>query len=170
MFESYEEFIAASSPYLEYCNQFIALHKLEAEVIADHICYKCQSREEYEHIRSILEASPSAKYFYQINLSKRRVGYIGLEQSIPLKKGGIKYIELADAKADADEVYGFHHVEIYPLTMTYENFVILLQQRGEEAELKERPHHTTYDITLPNGFIIRLTDMPLIEKIIKEMI
>jgi predicted metalloenzyme YecM len=165
----YDEFIVTSTPYLEYCNEFISLHKLEDEVMVDHICYKCRSGEEYEDIRSILEESPPSKYLYQVNLSGRRVAYFGLQESIPLKKGGIKYIELADVK-DADEVYGFHHVEIYPLTMSYENLVLLLQQRGEKAELKKRPHHTTYDITLPNGFIIRLTEVPLIEKIVKEMV
>jgi len=167
MFKSYDEFLTTSTPYLNYCDQFISSHKLEEEVITDHICYKCESNEEYEHLRSLLEASP-AKYIYQVNLSKRRVAYIGLKQSIQLKNGEIKFIELSDKKDGVEEVTGFHHVEIYPLKMSYENLVDLLKQRGEKAELKERPHHTTYDITLSNGFVIRLTDKPLIKKIAEE--
>jgi predicted metalloenzyme YecM len=167
MFSSYDEFIAASSPYLEYCSAFIALHKLEDEVTADHICYKCCSAEEYDQLRALLEVYPPAKYFYQVNLSKRRVAYIGLEQSIPLRTGAIKFIELADKKGN-EEVCGFHHVELYPLHMSYESLVKHLEERGEKPELKERPHHTTYDITLSNGFIIRLTNQPLIKKIAEE--
>jgi hypothetical protein len=167
MFESYEKFIVGASPSLEYCDQFIVAHKLEDEVIIDHICYKCQSTEEYEHLRSLLEAGP-AKYLYQVNFSKRRVAYFGLKKSIVIKTGEIKFIELSDKKAGIDEVTGFHHVEIYPLKTSYENLVGLLKQKGENPVLKERPHHTTYDITLSGGFVIRLTDKPLIKKIVEE--
>ncbi len=33
---------------------------------------------------------------------------------------------------------------------------------------EENPHHPTHDVILPNGFIIRLTHEPLIEKIISS--
>ena len=50
-----------------------------------------------------------------------------------------------------------------------ENLIKYLKNHGLKVDEIVRPHHTTHDIRLSNGFIIRLTKEPLAEKIKAEM-
>lgn len=164
-FESFESFEREASVYITVSDKFIVDHKLDGQVIIDHICFKCESSEEYDSLRKIFEVDPSCKYLYQVNLSGRRVAYLGLRKGFTAKQGEIMCIELADKKPGHEDRLGFNHVEIYPKTMGYDELVESLVNQGVNASLKTRPHHTTHDISLPDGFMIRLTDQPLIKKI-----
>jgi len=167
MIRSCEQFVEDAQPYLRLCEQFLAQYGLEDEVVIDHICYKCKSATEYQKMRSLLETSPPSLYFYQIYLAGRRVAYLKLQDGLPTKGGTVNFIELADKKPVKEDVLGFHHAEIYPVRKTYKWLLKKLQAQGVELVLKERPHHTTHDI-ISGEFIIRLTDKPLIQKIVKE--
>lgn len=163
----YEEFVENSLMYLQLCEQFIAKYGLGGKVIVDHICYKCGSLAEYERMRAMLESNPPSLYFYQVYLAKRRVAYLKLQTGIPINGGTVNFIELADKKPVKEDALGFHHVELYPVQGTYKGLLKTLKTQGVDLVLKERPHHTTYDI-LSGKFIIRLTDKPLIQKIVKK--
>jgi len=167
MIRSYEEFVENSLPYLQLCEQFIAEHGLERKVVIDHICYKCRSSAEYGQMRAMLESNPPSLYFYQVYLAKRRVAYLKLQNGLPIKGGTVNFIELADKKPTKEDVLGFHHAELYPIQGTYKGLLKTLKTQGVDLVLKERPHHTTHDI-ISGEFIVRLTDKPLIHKIIKE--
>jgi hypothetical protein len=169
MFTNFIEFVQEAGPCLELCRLFRAKHFLEGQVVMDHICYKCSSNEEYEKMRALLEQDAVSTYVCQTNLSKRRVAYIGMKQGFSISANeSILCLELADKKPGKEEPSGFHHVEMYPTSMTYGDLVTLLEKAGENMVLKERPHHTTHDIALDGGFIIRLTNVPLIRKIVEE--
>jgi predicted metalloenzyme YecM len=174
MIRSYEQFVENSLPYLKVCEQFLTQYSLQGKVIVDHICYKCKSSAEYQRMRAILESNPPSLYFYQVYLASRRVAYMKLQNGLPITGGTVNFVELADKKQAEEKVLGFHHVEIYPVPNarmgvagSYSNLVRGLEQRKVKLELKERPHHTTHDI-LVGKFIIRLTDKPLIQKIVQE--
>lgn len=167
MIHSYEQFIEEAQSYLRLCEQFLAQYGLEDEVVVDHICYKCKSSAEYGRMRTLLETNPPSLYFYQVYLAKRRVAYLKLHNGLPIKGGTVNFIELADKKPAGEDVLGFHHAELYPVRKTYKWLLKKLQDQGVDLVLKERPHHTTHDI-ISGKFIIRLTDKPLIHKIIKD--
>jgi hypothetical protein len=169
MFDTFAQLVEASQPYLRLCDDFITKHDLKQTVTADHICFKCQSSLEYERVRALLERDPPSRYCYQVWLAGRRVAYLGFRAGLVLKSGlVVMCIELADIKPSGGETPGFHHMEIYPSGLSYGDLVHRLEHGGEQLVLKTRPHHTTHDIQCENGFIIRLTDRPLIKKIIDE--
>lgn len=168
MIRNFGEFRELAEGYAATCRAFLTKHALSQIVGIDHICYKCPVSG-YEFMRNLLEEKQVGLYSYQERLSGRRVAYIQLH--VPLKLGGYyhtSFVELAEAKPGPEEKPGFHHVEMFPFDwagMNRDELGEMLQKAGETPVLKERPHHTTLDITLQNGFIIRLTERPLIEKI-----
>ena len=166
MFKLYQDFKRDSATYLELCDQFMGRLNLHERVVVDHICFKCGSSEEYNQIRNVLETDPPSRYVYQVMLSRRRVGYFGLRDPIKMGHAAVASVELADRKPVHDDKSGFHHVEIYPIAMSYDEMIGEMRDAGEDVELKRRLHHTTHDIKLPSGFIIRFTDKPLIKHII----
>ncbi|MEK7452603.1 MAG: hypothetical protein AAB664_04655, partial [Patescibacteria group bacterium] len=58
--------------------------------------------------------------------------------------------------------------EIFPATTTVAFMLEQIEKRGFHFDRIERPHHTTHDLTLKNGFKIRIEDEPLINKIKRE--
>lgn len=133
---------------------------------ADHICYKCGSREEFESLRALLE--PTSDYVYQSIISSRRIAIIKFQNPIESALGPISFLELSDQKPDGSQSSGFDHIELYPITSTIETFVETLESKGVSFEKTIRPHHTTYDTALETGFKIRLEEEPLIEKIKRD--
>ena len=170
MLGSLEELASAAAPFVQQCNAFIAKHGLHGAVMVDHLCFKCGSAAEYEQVRTMLEATPSSAFVYQVQLSGRRVAYVGLREGIVSMNNPIRFIELSDKKPGADETAGFHHAELYPTTADYDQLIQKLEDRGEAIQRQFRPHHTTDDLALPSGFILRFTQRPLIEKIVEEQL
>lgn len=167
-FATFAAFAEAAAQYLELTRRFVDTHNLAGQVTIDHICYKCQSSAEYDAIRAMLEQNPPSTFLFQSILSKRRVAYVSLQSGLPIGDQAVMWVELADKRPVEEKLLGFHHIEMYPLNMSYSDLVAKLQSEGETIVLKERPHHTTHDIVLSGGFIVRLTDVPLIRKIVAE--
>jgi len=157
-----EKFYADSEKYINQFNQFIKKHELEKIARADHICYKCESKESFEKMREMLESE--SKYIYQSIISKRRSAIIRLETGIETSLGTINFLELSDQKPDGSQRNGFDHIEVYPVTISYDEMIKKLEST-EKVKKVERPHHTTHDIDMGNEFIFRCTHEPLIEKI-----
>lgn len=78
----------------------------------DHICYKCESKEEYETLRSFFEIED--KFVYQSIISKRRISIIGFKKHIKSIFGDIKYLELSDQKPDKSQKSKVDHIEPIP--------------------------------------------------------
>ena len=170
MFDSFEKFTVAATPFIQQCDAFIAKHGLDGQVMVDHLCFKCGSASEYEGMRAMLEVAPSTAFVYQVQLSGRRVAYVGLREGVVSSTNPIRFIELSDKKPGADETAGFHHAELYPTAFGYDQLIQRLEDGGEVIERQYRPHHTTHDLVLPGGFILRFTKRPLIEKIVEEQL
>jgi predicted metalloenzyme YecM len=113
-------------------------------------------------MREMLENE--SEYIFQSIISGRRIAIIRLKQGIETILGTINFLELSDQKLDGSQSEGFDHIEVYPVGWTYEEMVRELEE-VETVKKVERPHHTTHDIVLEEGFIFRLTQEPLIEKI-----
>ena len=160
------DFYAAGEEVIKEVNAFARKHQLSGAVKVDHICYKCDSERSFEERRRWFEGE--SEYFHQAIISKRRIAYLRLRRGIGSNLGMINFVELADQKPDGSQTDVFDHVEIYPVVGTYEELVAKLEQAGESVLKVERPHHTTHDITLPSGFLVRLCREPLIEKIKRE--
>jgi hypothetical protein len=119
-------------------------------------------------MRAILEADPPSRYLYQVCLAERRVAYFAMRNAIRSGAGqSIRYFELADSKP-SDEGSGFHHVEVFPRSMTYDQLIQHLTRQGETPVLRVRAHHTTHDIKVAENFIVRLTYRPLLKTILEE--
>jgi|SRR3989344_8486479 len=147
--------------------EFICNYNLVNSVVADHICYKASSAESFEKMRRIFEHEN--KWLYQAIISKRRIATIRTYQSLETSVGRVNLVELSDQKPDGSQVDGFDHLEVRPIVDSYDELVSYLSNRGLEVKEIVRPHHTTHDITLEDGFIVRLTRESLAEKIKSEM-
>lgn len=164
-----DQFFTDSKNFIESFDNFCTKHYLKDIVKADHICYKCASQEEFEKMRKMFE--DNSNFIYQSIISKRRIAYIGFKNGIETSIGIINYLELSDQKPDGSQKSEFDHIEIYPTSISYIQLVQKFEDGGVMIIKKERPHHTTHDMDIGNGFLIRLTHEPLIEKIkVKEMV
>lgn len=159
------EFYEEASPFVSMFNDFAAKHNLEKRSAADHICYKCATKESFESMRSMFEKE--SIFIYQSIISKRRIAIIKLPDSIQTSLGEIRYLELSDQKPDGSQKEGFDHIEAYPLNRSYFDMVEELQKKERIVEVI-RPHHSTHDIEIGKGFLFRCTEGPLIEKIKRE--
>jgi|GEM_PF-3208248 len=175
MFSSYQHFRDACKAYIYSCHEFLSYYNSATEALrADHICYKCGIAGEFEKMRALLEDSAVSEYFHQTFISERRIAYFKLRDALQAtaKRADVGYVELADKKPGKSKIDSsrFHHIEIYPeVKKEYNYWVERLKRDGRDIALKEQAHHTTWDITLANGFILRFGKTPLIQKIIAGM-
>ncbi len=165
MIKTIEDFYTASRPYVVEFDSFARRHGLEGIARADHICYKCGSGKSFESMRSIFEEN--SRYIHQSLISKRRIAYIKLKREIQTALDDIAFLELSDQKPDLSQTDGFDHIEVYGVTISYDELVRKLSE-SETVIKVERPHHTTHDIEIRDGFLFRCTPGPLIEKIKRE--
>lgn len=164
MIKTIEEFYQEAEKYSGPFDAFAEKHKLVGRAVADHICYKCDSKEVFEAMRALLENE--SEYTYQSIISKRRIAYIRLKKGIPTSLGMLNFLELSDQRFDKPQKTGFHHIEVYPVTFSYEEMLKELEV-SEKVIQKERPHHTTHEVAI-GGFVFRCTQGPTIEKIKQE--
>ena len=157
-----EEFYEGSKKFVEIFDAFAAKLAIVGRAQADHICYKCGSKESFEQMRAMFESE--SRYVYQSIISKRRIAVIRLTQSIETSLGTINFLELSDQKPDNSQHDGFDHIEAYPVGWSYDDMVKEFEAREKVIKV-ERPHHSTHDIDIGNGFLFRCTHEPLIEKI-----
>jgi predicted metalloenzyme YecM len=169
MFESIRDFYDQAAEAVKAFDAFVSQQELSGRVVADHICYKCDSSESYEGMRAVFELRGA--WLYQEVLGGRRIATIRTNESLETAAGAITLIELSDKKPDKPgetQREGFDHIEIYPTAGTYDELVQTLQSRGLKVDEKKREHHTTHDIKLESGFIVRLTRQSLAKKIKEE--
>jgi len=162
MISTVEDFYSGASTLLERFNEFAHTHTLINEAVADHICYKCGSSESFEKMRAIFEMQ--SDYMYQSIISQRRIAYIRFKTPLPTSLGNIWYLELSDQKPDGSQCEGFDHIEVYSTRDAYVDMVEKLKTTETVVHV-ERPHHTTDDVDMGNGFLFRCSPGPLIEKI-----
>ena len=157
-----EEFYAEVEKFVTIFNIFAAKHNLVGRAQADHICYKCDSKESFERMREMFETA--SEYVYQTIISKRRIAIIRFKKGIETSLGTINFLELSDQKPDNSQHDSFDHIEAYAVGRSYDDMVKEFEA-SEKVIKVERPHHTTHDIDIGNGFLFRCTQGPLIEKI-----
>ncbi len=142
--------------------------KFSPPAIADHICYKCESGEEFEYLRRLFENE--SEFIYQSIIAKRRIAIVKFKKPLVTSLGDIWHLELSDQKPDGSQTSGFDHIEIYPKEGTMNELAKILEEEGMTLEKIERPHHTTYDGVIAGNFKIRLEPEKLMEKIKEEEI
>jgi predicted metalloenzyme YecM len=147
-------------------DDFCYKYGLVGLVKVDHIGIKCSSNDIYERQRKIFEHS--SRFIYQSIISKRRISVIGLDHGIYTSVGTVDYLELSDQKPDASQVDVVDHIRILPIGISYDELCNYLNEKGISLKEVVRPHHTTHDIVLQSGFIIRLTQEMLVNKIKRE--
>jgi|SRR3989344_6884853 len=167
--------------YLDFCDHvaleamlvraFITKHKLGGQVLIDHICYRCHSKDWYDYVSKMLAHEDVSNFAHQVWLSGRRVNYFGFVKPIEVGHGHIRYAEVQDAKPLDVEESRFHHIEIYPASAAdaFGELVAFLKAAGENLVFKPRPHHDTYDVTLEGKLIVRISQGPLVKKIGREL-
>jgi predicted metalloenzyme YecM len=166
MLQSLETFYTEATPLAQRFDSFAKKHQLIGRAKADHICYKCDSAESFEHARALFE--PAIGYLYQAKISGRRIALIRLPHPIETVLGPIHFLELSDQKPDGSQREGFDHIEAYPTDRSYEDFIKQFEATENVVKVV-RPHHTTHDIDIGDGFLFRCTEGPLVEKIKAEM-
>lgn len=163
--KSIEDFYSEAEKFVERFNAFATKHHLLGRAEADHICYKCGSKGSFEQMREMFENESA--YIYQSIISKRRIAILRLKRGIETSLGTMHFLELSDQKPDHSQRDGFDHIEVYPVGRPYGAMVTELEA-SEKVIKVERPHHTTHDIDIGEGFLFRCTEGPLIEKIKKS--
>lgn len=164
MYKHLEEFFLAAQTDIALFNVWVA--KIQPVAYADHICYKCGDRKEYEDLRAFFESYSS--FVYQSIISARRIAIMKFATPITTKLGDIWYLELSDQKPDGSQMSGFDHIEIYPKIGSLDDLALQLERQGIVLEKSIRPHHTTYDAVLSASFKVRLEPDALIDKIKRE--
>ena len=162
---SIEEFYKGAGSYIAQFNAFAEKHALVGITGADHLCYKCGSVESFKEMREMFEWT--SEYTHQAIISGRRIAYIKLKKPIETVLGPIWFIELSDQKQDNSQVDSYDHIEVFATGISYDEMVDKLEQT-ETVTKTVRPHHTTHDIDMGDGFLFRCTQGPLIEKIKHE--
>lgn len=152
--------------YLEEFNSFCEQNELVGKVAADHVGLKCSTKAKYEFQRELFEVD--SRFLYQSIISKRRISIIGLNEGLETVVGPLNYLELSDQKSDGSQIDLIDHLEIVPITISYEGLLEIIKNNGIEVKEIIRPHHTTHDVVLPSGFIVRLSHEMLIDKIKRE--
>jgi len=160
-----EDFYQGSKKYVEFFDVFAEKHNLQGITQADHICYKCGSRESFEKMRNMFERE--SLYIHQSIISNRPIAYIRFKKGIETSLGTILYLELSDQKVDGSQQEGFDHIEVFPTTISYDDMIKKLEETEKVIKV-ERPHHTTHDIDIGEDFLFRCTREPLIDKIKRE--
>lgn len=82
--------------------------------------------------------------------------------------GELRYIELSDQKPDNSQKDCIDHLEVVPAGISYEELISDLQKTGVMLKEIIRPHHATYDVVLPSGFIVKISREMLVDKIKRE--
>ncbi|MEK9156895.1 MAG: VOC family protein [Patescibacteria group bacterium] len=164
MYKNTEEFFSAAQESVELFNTWAEIFSPDAS--ADHICYKCNSGEEFETLRKMFENNSG--FIYQSIISARRIAIIKFSKPITSPLGDIWYLELSDQRTDGSQMSGFDHIEIYPRKESMDDLARKLQEQGMTLEKTIRPHHTTYDSFLSEVFKVRLEPDALIGKIKRE--
>lgn len=167
LIQNVSDFYRQAEPLITRFEAFAQKHELYGQIVPDHIGYKCGSRTSFEKIRALFEQEGS--FIYSSLISGRTIAYVRLKSVIISRYGPVGYLELCDQNSERSQRSGFDHIEAYPTGWSYEDMVSKLGQT-EEVIKKERPHHTTHDIDIGQGFRFRATHEPLIEKIVREEI
>lgn len=157
-------FLMNAMAYAGLLGRFATSRQLMDYARADHICYKCASPESFEEMRRTFESMSA--WVYQAIIANRRIAYIKLKAPIDTSLGPIWYLELSDQKPNGSQEEGFDHIEVYPTDVSYNELVERLNKTDKVVKV-ERPHHTTHDIDI-GGFLLRLSQEPLVEKIKRE--
>lgn len=152
---------------LDSFDAFVGEKKLKLDdLLIDHVGYKCSSTGEYEEIRKLFEFDE--KFIYQSMISKRRISCIGLAAPLSATCGNVFYIELSDQKSDESQISGCDHLEFISETITYEEMLDRFSTVGLPVVESVKPHHSTHDVRLPNGFKIKLSRERLVQKISRD--
>lgn len=164
MFPSPDAFFTESRFIIDRFSAWVAQTGVDA--LADHICYKCGSREEFVALRTMFETE--SVFIYQSIISQRPIAVIRMASVIASPLGDIAFLELSDQKPDGSQVSGFDHIEIFSRTRTMDDLALDLEAKGVIFTKVVRPHHTTYDADLGDGFKVRLTSEHLVDKIKRD--
>lgn len=166
MISTAADFYQEAQKALALVDHFSRQQALPGLAVPDHLGYKCASSSNYLMLQDIL--GREAQWLYQSFISGRRISIVRTPQSIPSFLGPINLIELSDQKPDGSQRDGFDHIELYP-TINYNELLSILTKRKLPFHEVARPHHTTYDLRLADGFLVRLTRERLADKIRREM-
>ncbi len=147
-------------------NAFCDSCNLVGKVSADHLGLKCDSALQYEMRRRLFEFG--SRFVYQSIISKRRISIIGLTQGLPTVVGDINYLELSDQKPDGTQKDSIDHLEIISTGISYDELVSIITEKGYTVKETIKPHHSTYDIILPSGFVVKLSREMLVDKIKRD--
>ena len=161
-----EAFQNAGQMKITLLNDFAEKYQLQGKAIADHIGFKCESKEVYEKMRQLFESHST--FIYQSIISDRRISIIKLAQPFETALGEVSYLELSDQKPDGSQKNGFDHIEIYPEGMAFDELVQYIQEQGEAGKSSIKPHHVTHNFTLADGFILKIESCELVQKIKDE--
>lgn len=80
-----DDFYSEAEPYVRLFDTFAEKHQLVGRAQADHLCYKCDSREVFEYTRGLFEAGDG--YIFQSIIAKRRIAVIRLPRPIQTALG-----------------------------------------------------------------------------------
>ena len=124
MFSSPQDFFTASAPFIQIFDAWAS--RMTPDATADHICYKCESSEEFESMRKMFESS--SVFIYQSIISQRRIAIVKFLEPIQTSLGPIWFLELSDQKPDGSQKSEFDHIEIYPNTGTMDDLAIAINK------------------------------------------
>lgn len=156
----------ASKSFLEEFDSFCDMYQLTSLLQADHIGLKCSSKEIFESTRASFEKE--SRFVYQSIISQRRISIIGLVEGLKTSVGNLNYLELSDQKPNGSQVDSIDHLEVVPQGITYEELIKIMQEKGVVLQETVKPHHSTFDVQLSSGFVVKFSREFLVDKVKRD--
>jgi predicted metalloenzyme YecM len=149
-------------------NMFIRTRsaKLFEKLTLDHICYNCESDNEYE---ALFAAYCDKGVFIDESLiNDRNISYFKLDNAFETDIGRIPFLELSAPKKDGSQMPGAEHIESYAKNPADLPGIIAAFQKVDKVTEKVRPARTTYEIPVSTTFNFVIEPEALLDKINRE--
>lgn len=135
---------------------------------ADHLCYKCGSRAEFERLRTAFEKE--SNFIYQSEISGRSIALVAFRDPWRTHFGEMRLLELSDQKPDGNQRSGFDHIELYPASGAAHTLALTLDSPSVRFVESGRAHHRTWDAVIFDTFEVRIEEEPLLRTVTRDEI
>jgi predicted metalloenzyme YecM len=165
MIQSINEFYVEGKKIVAAFDAYVTEHELHELAIVDHFGLRCSSHEVYLNTLELF--TYESQYIYTSIISQRPISIIKLKIPLQTVLGELWFLELSDQKPDGSQSNVFDHFEIVAKQTSYQELVQNIQNKDIVLRENIKPHHSTYDIVLPD-MVIKLSEERLVAKIKRE--
>lgn len=164
-----KQFESEGIAFLKGCIDLLHVRLVPLAWEIDHICYDCGDSGSYERMFEML--SPTYSHFDTSLIGGRKISVFTLTEPFFAYGREVSVLELCDQKPDGTQKEGFDHIEVLPVSNTIKDVGSSMAHMRVVKEVQTRLAAPHLDICMDKGdkrLRIKITDVPLLEKIQRE--